>query len=105
MLNNGMPVLWITINLSDLQSPLVLILVSMPYKFNSANIITETFARMTATINSIAVARFFESTCHDIFEQLLATGFKDEGFFGPISIYFGIVEINSRGMLHLHCLV
>ncbi len=60
---------------------------------------------MTVTMNPIAMARFFETTCYGIFEYLLAAGFNDGRLLGPISTYFGIVETNSRGMLHLHYLV
>ena len=60
---------------------------------------------MTAIINTLAVAYFFETVCYGIFEHLLATGSKDKGLLDPISTYFGTVETNSLGMLHLHCLV
>ena len=77
----------------------------MWYKENGVNNSAEAFLRMIATINPIAVACFFEATCHGIFEHLLADSFKDGGLLGFISTYFGIVEINGQGMLHLHCLV
>ncbi|WP_375449088.1 hypothetical protein [uncultured Nostoc sp.] len=105
MLSDGMPVLWITINPSDLQSTLVLILAGMRYEDNGVNNSAEAFARMTATMNPVAVARFFEATCRGIFEHLLAAGSKDGWLLGPVSTYFGTVETNGRGMLHLHCLV
>ncbi len=95
MLNNGMLVPWITINPSDFQNPLVLIFVGMRYELNGINTSVEAFARMTATMNPIAVARFFEAICCGIFEHLLATGSKDRGLLGPISTYFGTVETNS----------
>ena len=56
-------------------------------------------------MNPVAVAQFFAATCRGIFEHLLAAGFEDGGLFGPVSTYFGTVETNGRGMLHLHCLV
>ncbi len=102
MLNDEIPVLWITINPFDLQSPLILILVGMRYELNGANTSAEAFARITATMNSVAMARFFEATCRGIFEHLLAAGSKDGGLFSPISTYFGTVEKNGRGILHLH---
>ncbi len=74
MFNNGMLVQWIIINLFDLRSPLVLILAGMRYKLNGAITSAETFARMTATRNPVAVARFFEATYHGIFEHLLVAG-------------------------------
>lgn len=56
-------------------------------------------------MNPVAVARFFETTCCGIFEHLMAAGSKDGGLLGPVSTYFGIVETNGQGMLHLYCLV
>ena len=100
-----MSILWIRINFSEFQSLLVLILASIQYELNSGNTFAEAFARMTAKMNPIAIIRFFEATCHDIFEHLLATGSKDGGLFGPIFTYFGIVESNGKGILYLHCLV
>ncbi len=77
----------------------------MQYELNGVNTSAKAFARMTATMNPVAMACFFRATCYGIFEHLLAAGSKDGGILGPISIYFGIVEINDRGMLYLHCLV
>ncbi len=77
----------------------------MRYKLNGANTSAEIFARMTAIMNPIAMARFCETMCHSIFKHLLATGSNDRGLFGPISTHFGIVETNGQGILHLHCLV
>ena len=65
----------------------------------------DAFARATVTMNPIAVAQFFETICTGIFEHLLAAGSKDGGLLGPVSTYFGTVETNGRGMLHLHCLI
>ncbi len=86
-------------------SLLILILASIQYKFNGANISTEAFARMTATINPIARTRFFETTCRDIFEYSLAAGSKNGGLFSLISTYFGTVETNDQRILHFLCLV
>lgn len=55
--------------------------------------------------SQIAVAQFFEATCSAIFNNLLHANSLDGGLFGPISTYFGTLETNGRGMLHLHCLV
>lgn len=61
MLNNGMPVLWIIINSSDLQNSLVLIFAGMQYKLNDINTFVGRFTRMIATINPVAMARFFDN--------------------------------------------
>lgn len=77
----------------------------MQYELNGNNTSAKEFARMTATMNPVAVAQIFEVTCHDIFEYLFATGYKDGGLLGPISTYFDIMKTNGRGMLHLHYVV
>lgn len=77
----------------------------MQYKDNSVNNFVEVFAKMTVIISSVAIAHFLKVTCHDIFEHLLAIDFKNEGFFGSVSIYFGRIERNSQEMLYLYCLV
>ncbi len=56
-------------------------------------------------MNSVAVATFLYETCKDIFNYLLRMESSNRGLFGPVSAYFGTVETNGRGMLHLHCLV
>lgn len=77
----------------------------MRYKNNGVNNSAEVFARMTATINPVAIVHLFKATCCDIFEHLLAAGSKNRKFFGFVSTYFGIVETNSQGILYLHYLV
>ncbi len=95
MLNDGIPVLSITINSSDLRSPLVLILAGMRYELNGANTFAEAFARMTAIMKPVAVARSFKATYLGIFEHFLAADSKDGRLLGLISTYFGIVETNN----------
>ena len=105
MISDGMLVLWITLNPSDLQCFLVLILAGVQCEDSRNSNTADAFARATATMNPIVVAQFFETICTGIFEHLLAAGSKDGGLLGPVSTYFGTVETNGRGMLHLHCLV
>lgn len=74
----GMPAFWITINPSDLRSPLVIIL---------------------------AVASFFHYICTAVLEGLFASGRHHTGIFGDVLNHYGVVETNGRGMLHLHAMV
>ena len=103
MITDGMPLLWITFNPSDLRSPIVFSLagVSLPVSDGAAS----AFKTATATMNPVAIATFFDETCKAIFDHLLAAGSSEDRLFGPMSTYFGTVETNGRGMLHLHCLV
>lgn len=56
-------------------------------------------------MNLVAVATFFYETCRGIFNHLLRAESSNGGLFGPVPAYFGTVETNGRGMLHLHYLV
>ena len=106
MVNHGMPALWITLNPSDLKSTLVLTLAGVQIsESQSPNQNATSFYSAVATMNPIAVAQFFETICSAVFENLLSSDAIHSGFLGPVSTYFGIVETNGRGMLHLHCLV
>lgn len=77
----------------------------MQYQVNDTDTFPKVFTKMTATINPVAVTRFFIATCHSIFEYLLAIGFKNMELFSSVSTYFGTVKTNGREMLHLPCLV
>jgi hypothetical protein len=56
-------------------------------------------------MNPVAVAQFFHHICTGVFDALLAAGKGRTGIFGEVSNYFGVVETNGRGMLHLHSLI
>ncbi len=103
MVTRDMPPFWATFNPSDLRSPIVLSLAGVAVGCSEST--TSAFRHATATMNPVAVATFFHETCRGIFNHLLRAGSSEGGLFGPISAYFGTVEINGRGMLYLHCLV
>jgi hypothetical protein len=49
---------------------------------------------------------FFSIKCTiGVLEALICPGEDKMGIFGEVSTYFGEVETNGGGMLHLHCLV
>ncbi len=95
MINNGMSIIWITLNPSDLHSFLVLILAGMRLEDSGLSTSAKEFRRATAVINLVAVAQFFEATCTGIFKHLLAARFTGEGLLRPLSTYYEIVETNS----------
>lgn len=70
-----------------------------------SNTAVSAFKTATATMNPVTIAMFFDETCKAIFDHLLAAKSRESGLFGPMSTYFGTVETNGRGMLHLHYLV
>ena len=103
MVIKNMPLFWAILDLSDLQYPVVLWLVSVAIGWSES--ITLAFRYSIATMNPIAVVTFFHETCRDIFKHLLRAESSNGGIFVLISAYFGTIETNGRGMLHLHCLV
>lgn len=50
---------------------------------------------MIAIINLVDITYFFETIYCDIFENMLATDFKNEELVGLVLTYFGIIEING----------
>lgn len=106
MVSDRMPTLWITLNPFDLRSPLVLCFAGVQLDTSIMNVTTmKQMQESTATMNPVAVAQFFDTTCKEIFCHLLKAGSSDGGLFGPVSTYFETVETNGRGILHLHCLI
>jgi hypothetical protein len=101
----GMPAFWVTINPSDLQNPLVLILAGMQFTRDIFAAANSAIREATATSNPIAVAEFFHHVCKAIFDSLLASNTRKVGILSDISNHYSVVETNSRGMLHLHALV
>ena len=63
------------------------------------------FACKTATINLVAIAKFFDITYKAILLSLFASKHHNSSLLGPISTYFEIVKTNSRDIFYLHCLV
>jgi hypothetical protein len=104
LVREGMPAFWLTVNPSDLQNPLVLTLARVPLN-DSMPASTSDFRRNIATSDPVAVARFFHCTCRAILDGLIGTKPAHHGIFGEVSNYFGVVESNGRGMLHLHAMI
>ena len=110
----GPPSLWITINPSDLNDPITQI-------FAGENIDMEAFlatagpdkkrrARNVAQ-DPYAAAKFFHFMIKTILEtlfQVKVTKFQvksGKGLLGRVAAYFGTVESQGRGTLHLHLLI
>lgn len=103
MITDGMPLLWIMFNPSDLQFPIIFWLAGVSLLMSDSA--TSTFKTATAIMNLVAKATFFDETYKAIFDHLFITGSRKSRLFGPVSTYFGTVETNGRGILHLHCLI
>jgi hypothetical protein len=100
-----MPVFWTTINPSDLRNPLVLILARVQFSGDVFAAANSAIREATAIPNPVAVTEFFYHACKAIFDGLLASNTGHIGILGDVSNYYGVVETNGRGMLHLQALV
>jgi hypothetical protein len=113
-ITKGPPSLWITINPSDIHDPIAQV-------FAGENIDLDSFmstmgpdkdqrARNIAA-DPYAAAKFFHFMVRVIFETLFQVKVRQykvksgKGVLGRISAYFGTVESQGRGTLHLHLLV
>jgi hypothetical protein len=101
----GPAAFWLTLNPSDLRDPLVVKLAGITVPKDAFERVNTAFRRKTAIMNPAAIAVFFHKVCTGILEALISPGEGEIGIFGEVSTYFGVVETNGRGMLHLHCLV
>jgi hypothetical protein len=87
------------------QNPLVLILAGVEYSSDTLPAAAAAIRHAAATCNPAAVAQFFHHACKAILDGLLPAKTSEIGVLGDVSNYFGLVETNGRGMLHLHALV
>ena len=101
----GLPAFWLTINPSDLRDPLVVKLAGVTIPQDALRRANAAFRRKTANMNPAAIAVFFDKVCTGVLEALIKPAGGEIGILGEVSTYFGAVETNGRGMLHLHCLV
>ena len=103
--SEGMAGVWFTINPADLKNPLVMRLAGIELPADDLSPEAQRIWWATATMNPVAVAQFFHQICTGVFDALLGAGSDCIGILSQISNYFGMVETNGRGMLHLHGLI
>jgi Helitron helicase-like domain at N-terminus/PIF1-like helicase len=101
----GLAAFWLTINPSDLRDPLVIKLAGVVLPQDGLRRANAAFRRRTANMNPAAIAIFFDRICAGVLEALICPSEGEMGILGEVSTYYGVVETNGRGMLHLHCLV
>jgi hypothetical protein len=99
----GLPSLFVTINPADINSPVALYFAGINLDLD--NILPLELrtvyerAQIIAT-HPVATAKFFNTLIKNIL-QCLVLG----GVLGPVKAYFGTVESQGRGSLHLHLLI
>lgn len=103
MITNGMPIPWITINPADLWCPLITYWTRIELDLGS-NVVS-VFVRKTATMNPVAMAKFFNFTYKTVLLSLFVSEYHDGGLWGPVPTYLGTIKINDRDIFYLPCLV
>ena len=105
----GLPALWFTINPNDITNPVKLRLAA--YRFHEPaeaerflNELDRGLKRTRLAVSDpLGSALFFHRELTTFFEHYVKTG--EESVFGRVSQYFGAVETNERGALHIHGLM
>ncbi|KAF6783348.1 hypothetical protein CSOJ01_15909, partial [Colletotrichum sojae] len=107
----GMPCVWYTINPNDLTNPVNMKLATFRVARSEAER-TKLFADFKRNFggrvqhvvkDAVSSAQFFHREIELFFKHLVAVG--EESIFGKVSSYFGCIETNERGALHIHGLL
>lgn len=108
ILYRGTPTLFITLNPSDVDHPLVRL-----YAGDEVNL--EDMSRgegldpwrrkMMAAKNPAACALFFDRIIKRFIKVILRYGRNEPGLYGQCDAYFGTVEAQGKGTLHCHMLI
>ncbi|TFK61794.1 hypothetical protein BDN72DRAFT_777848 [Pluteus cervinus] len=111
---HGPPTLWMTINPSDLHDPIAQVLAGEQFDLQDLTTLEcltrEQRARNIAE-DPLAASKFFQIIIGLIFRSLFGVhtypsrvvGHK--GIFGKVAAYFGVMESQARGTLHLHLIL
>ena len=88
LVQSGMPVFWLTINLSDLRNPLVLILARIEFSGDALPKANATVCYAATTSNSVVVVQFFNYIYKAIFKSLLCSNTSKIRILGQVQNYF-----------------
>ncbi|OJT07430.1 ATP-dependent DNA helicase PIF1 [Trametes pubescens] len=104
----GTPTLFVTLNPSDRDHPLVRLYAGHEVVAEDA-LRGEELSRWERTIlaarNPAACARFFHKIISQFISTILRFGKSGRGLFGKCKAYYGTVEAQGRGTLHCHMLI
>ncbi len=104
----GTPALFITLNPSDVNHPLVRLLAGENVSLEDVTVgeeLTEWQRKLMAARNPVACAMFFHTMISAFVNVVLRHGRPGRGLFGKCDAYFGTVEAQGRGTLHCHMLI
>lgn len=103
MIIDEMATLWIIMSPADLHNLLVICLAGVELDLRPD--VAFVFAYKTATMNPMAIAKFFHMIFKGVLLSLFANGCCDGGLLRPVSTYFGKVKTNGGGMFYFYYLV
>lgn len=109
IIRHGIPAIWFTLNLNDITNPVKLRLAAHRFRDpdEAERFLTSldlAYKRTKLAISDpLSSAVFFHREISMFFEHYVRVG--EDSVFGRISQYFGAVETNERGALHLHGLL
>ncbi len=103
MIQFGMPMFFITINPADVHSPIVAFFAG--HEIDLCEFLTPRERAKLVAQCPVACAKFFDTVINAFIEYLLRYKKDGGGILGDVSAYYGCVEEQSRGSLHLHILV
>lgn len=108
---NGTPSLFLTLNPADTYNPLVTALagndIDLSATFDQPDSTYSSFDRAKILVdNPAAGAEFFNLMVHQFTNVFLGADRPGmRGVFGRLKFYYGVIEAQNRGSLHLHVLV
>ncbi|CAF3420309.1 unnamed protein product [Rotaria socialis] len=101
--NQGLPSIFLTLDLADIHSPVALYFAGVNLDLDNIRIeqLMTTYKRAeTIACHPIATAKFFHLLITNILDTMIVGG-----VLGPVKAYFGTVENQGRGSLHLHLFI
>ncbi|CAF1542123.1 unnamed protein product [Rotaria sordida] len=101
--NQGLPSIFLTLNPADIHSPVALYFAGVKLDLDNIQIaqLMTTYKRAEIIASHpVATAKFFHLLISNILNTMISGG-----VLGPIKAYFGTVESQGRGSLHLHLLI
>ena len=105
---HGTPTLFVTLNPSDRDHPLVRLYAGHEIDVEDAmrgEDLNRWQRSVLAAKNPSACARFFDKMINNFIKVILRFGRPGRGLFGRCNAYYGTVEAQARGTLHCHMLI
>ncbi|CAF4239766.1 unnamed protein product [Rotaria sp. Silwood2] len=101
--NQGLPSIFPTLNPADIHSPVALYFAGVQLNLDKIQNeqLMDTYRRAEIVASHpVATAKFFHVLISNILDTMIMGG-----VLGPVKAYFGTVESQGRGSLHLHLLI